>query len=77
MVEVEMVVDYRSLVRIKGRNQRIVVNFSVDNLGVGGYTQAGRTAFNQFDGGSPGVNYGCTWKILAHSRKTPCEDVEC
>ena len=47
----------------KGRNHGIGGEFfSVDNLGVGGYTQAGRTAFNQFDGGSPGGGKlgGCT-----------------
>ena len=63
----------------KGRNHGIGGEFfSIDNLGVGGYTQAGRTAYNQFDGGSPGGGKlgGCTlgkyWYIQG---KTPCEDV--
>ena len=63
----------------KGRNHGIGGEFfSVDNLGVGGYTQAGRTAFNQFDGGSPGGGKlgGCTLGKYWHIQgKTPCEDV--
>jgi hypothetical protein len=63
----------------KGRNHGIGGEFfSVDNLGVAGYTQAGRTAYNQFDTGSSGGGKlgGCTLGKYWHIQgKTPCEDV--
>ena len=63
----------------KGRNHGIGGEFfSIDNLGVAGYTQAGRTAYNQFDTGSSGGGKlgGCTLGKYWHIQgKTPCEDV--
>ena len=62
-----------------GRNHGIGGEFfSIDNLGVAGYTQAGRTAFNEFDTGSSGGGKlgGCTLGNYWHIQgKTPCEDV--
>lgn len=63
----------------RGRNHGIGGEFfSVDNLGVAGYTQSGRTAYNQFDSeSSDGGKLGaCTLGEYWHIQgKTPCEDV--
>ncbi len=63
----------------EGRNHGIGGEFfSIDNLGVAGYTQAGRTAYNEFDTGSSGGGKlgGCTLGNYWHIQgKTPCEDV--
>ena len=63
----------------KGRNHGIGGEFfPIDNLGVAGYTQAGRTAYNQFDTRSSGGGKlgGCTLGKYWHIQgKTPCEDV--